>query len=470
MPVTGQALSAEERELWRMLEDLDGAQSLLDWIPLMTPRYRPPTHLAPLADAFHRADRGEQVFFLSSTPPRHGKSESILAWAARHLHRHPDQKIAYLTYADDFASEQSGKAQVLASRAGIRWKGKRKAWFTPQGGGMYFTGIGGQITGRGYNLIIVDDPVKDRESAESPTIRQKIHEWFTSTALTRLNPEVPPQVIINMARWHDDDLVGRLIADTLGAKADDPFAVRWEYMNLPAIGDDGRALWPEVWSSDALEQRRRMVGEYDWASLFMGSPMPRDGYVFREPARYDFPDLVGARVAIACDPAATAKTSADYSVILVIAAKGSGLQQKAWVLDVWRGQVEIPALVKQLHETQKRWQAPVYVEAVGGFKAVPQMLRQIDRELRVVDITPTSDKFLRSMPAKAAWNDGRILVPQAGGKPWVDPFVSEVTRFTGKGDKRDDQVDALAHAFSAIDQRFPAGQRGVVALPYGRVA
>jgi predicted phage terminase large subunit-like protein len=463
-------LTNEERELWRYLESMDGVNSLLDWVPMMTPKYRAPSHLAPLADAFHRADRGEQVFFLSSTPPRHGKSESILAWCARHLSRHPEQKIAYLTYAADFASEQSRKCQGLATRAGVAWSGKASAWSTPQGGGMYFTGVGGQLTGRGFNLMIVDDPIKNREDAESPTIRAKIHEWFTSTALTRLNPEHPPQVIINMARWHDDDLVGRLCEDTRLARDDDPYAVRWEYMNLPAINEAGEALWPKVWNVKSLEQRRRMVGEYDWASLFMGSPMPREGYVFREPARYDLPDIGGARIAIACDPAATAKTSADNSVILVIAAKGSGLSQKAYVLEVWKGQVEIPALVKKLHEVQVRWGAPVFVEAVGGFKAVPQMLRAIDPKLRVVDINPTSDKFLRSMPAKAAWNDGRLLVPQVGAKPWVDEFVAEVTKFTGKGDKKDDQVDALAHAYSAINQSFPAGTRGVVSLPYGRVA
>lgn len=463
-------LNSEERELWRYLETLDGVNSLLDWVPMMTPKYKAPTHLTPLADAFHRADQGQQLFFLSSTPPRHGKSESILAWCARHLSRHPEQKIAYLTYADDFASEQSGKAQALATRAGVKWSGKRKAWFTPQGGGMYFTGVGGQLTGRGFNLMIVDDPVKNREDAESPTVRQKIHEWFTSTALTRLNPEVPPQVIINMARWHDDDLVGRLCEDTRNARVDDPHAVRWEYMNLPAIGEDGRPLWGDIWGLAALEQRRRMVGEYDWASLFMGSPMPRDGYVFREPARYTLADIIGARIAIACDPAATAKTSADNSVILVIAAKGSGLAQKAYVLDVWKGQVEIPALVRKLHQFQLHWGAPVFVEAVGGFKAVPQMLREIDPKLRVIDITPSLDKYLRSMPAKAAWNDGRLLVPMPGAKPWVDDFVSEVTKFTGKGDAKDDQVDALAHAFTAINQRQAAGDRGVISLPLGQVA
>lgn len=463
-------LTAEEQELWRMLEDLDGVDSLLNWVPMMTPKYKAPVHLRPLAQAFHDADQGREVFFLSSTPPRHGKSESILAWCARHLARHPEQKIAYLTYADNFAQEQSRKCQGLASRAGVRWEGKTSSWRTPQGGGMYFTGIGGQLTGRGFNLMIVDDPVKNREEAESATIRTKIHEWFTSTALTRLNPECKAQVIINMARWHDDDLVGRLCVDTQQARQDDPHAVRWDYMNLPAISEAGVALWPEVWGVNALEQRRRLVGEYDWASLFLGSPMPRDGYVFREPARYVIPDIIGARFAIACDPAATAKTSADHSVILVIAAKGSGLSQKAYVVDMWRGQVEIPRLVKELHRMQVKWGAPVFVEAVGGFKAVPQMLRQVDPALRVIDINPTSDKFTRSIPAKASWNDGRILVPQPGATPWVDPFVAEVTKFTGKGDKKDDQVDALAHAFSAIDQRQAAGDRGVISLPFGQVA
>jgi predicted phage terminase large subunit-like protein len=251
--------------------------------------------------------------------------------------------------------------------------------------------------------------------------------------------------------------------------------IAWEVMNLQAIDDTtGQPLWGDRWPLDALEQRQKMVGEYDWASLYQGRPMPRDGYVFKEPVRWreeDLNGLAGCRIAIGVDPAATSKTSADHSVIMVMSAKGSGLEQVADVVDLWRGQVETPALVKQIAKMQELWGAAAFVEAVGGFKAVPQMLRSMHPGLRVVDITPTADKFTRSLAVKAAWNAGRVRVPmpgttfRSGGR--VDDLVKEVCKFTGKGDRHDDQVDALAHAFSAIDQRLPSARRGVQVLKGG---
>ena len=455
--------------MWRALEDEDGVDSLLSFVPLVSPTYRAPEHLRPLAEAFHRADRGEQVFLVSSTPPRHGKTESILHWAARHILRHPHETVAYVSYSASLAHSKSRKCRDLAIRAGVQLSATSKSaaeWRTSAGGGMIATGVGGPITGMGVNVLIVDDPCKNREEAESEVYRTKVHEWFTSTALTRLDPGAPPRVIVNMARWHDDDLVGRLRDDS---------EIQWEVMNLQAIDDEtGRELWPEKWPLEALEQRQKMVGQYDWASLYQGRPMPRDGYCFKEPTRYrigDLAHLAGARLAIGVDPAATAKTSADHSAIVVLAARGSGKDQIVDVVDVWRGQVETPALVAKLASIQERWGAPAFVEAVAGFKAVPQMMRHIHPGLRVVDVNPVGDKFVRSLALKAAWNEGRVRIPMpgtmfpSGGS--VDVLTREITKFTGKGDKQDDQVDALAHAFTAIDQRMPAARRGVQVLQGG---
>jgi predicted phage terminase large subunit-like protein len=453
-------LTAEERELWRYLERMDGVQSLIDFVPLVTPRYHAPNHLRPLAEAFYRADQGQAVFLCSSTPPRHAKTESILHWCARYLLHHPEQTIAYATYEAHLAQDKSRVCRDIALRAGVQLKhyGSARYWTTKQGGGFRATSVDGPITGMGIHMLIVDDPFKNRKEAESQLVRDNVHQWFTSTAGTRFEPGHSPKIIVNMARWHDDDLVGRLTQSK---------DVIYEYMNLPAIADDGSRLWPSAYTVEAYDLLRRMAGEYDWASLYQGMPMPRSGYMFREPTRYTFPDIGGIRIAIGCDPAATAKTSSDYSVIIVVGAKGSGPTQTVDVLDLWRGQVEIPALVKRLHDMQVTWGAPVFVEAVGGFKAVPQTLRQIDPKLRVVDINPTTDKFTRALPAKAAWNDGRLRVPRPGATPWVDDFVREVCKFTGKNDAKDDQVDALAHAFNAVDMRMPTGLRGVVQLPVG---
>lgn len=441
----------------RHMESLAGPDVLPDWVALATPRYQPPNHLLPLAEAFWRADKGQEVLMCSSTPPRHGKTESILHWMVRHLCHHPDETVAYISFAAERAQQKSRVALDIARAMGLEIKrGAANHWTTKQGGGFIAQGVNGPLTGTGLHMLVVDDPIKNRKEAESETYRDSIHEWFTSTAMSRFEPGCPVRAIVNMARWHDDDLIGRLLKQT---------DVAWSYMNLPAISDEG-PLWP-LYTLEALDLKRRIVGEYDWASLYMGQPMPREGYVFHEPTRYRVPDVVGARIAIGVDPAATSKTSSDYSAIVVLAAKGQGSDQMVSVLDVWRGQVEVPELVKRCASVTKHWGAPCFVEAVGGFKAVPQMMRAIDPKLRVVDLQPTTDKFTRSLPAKAAWNDGRIRVPMPGTTKWVDDFVGEVCKFTGHDDAHDDQVDALAHAFSAIDQRTASMQRGVLSLKGG---
>jgi predicted phage terminase large subunit-like protein len=363
--------------------------------------------------------------------------------------RHPERLNAYVSYSADIAESKSRNIREIAQRAGIVVNEKNSRlgeWRTPAGGGLLATGIGGPLTGFGIDgILIIDDAVKNREEAESPTVSRKNHEWLTSTAMTRLEPGA--SAIVNMTRWSMIDIAGLLLDDKES---------HWDCITLPAIDPTtGEALWPERWPLEELTKRKREVGEYDWASMFMGQPRPKGGALFREPARYDLRDLVdllrGCIILIACDPAATAKTSADRSALVVGAAKmGQDGLPVMYVLDVRTMQVELPALVRELIALQKAWQSPIAVEAVGGFKAVPQMLKAVDRNLRVISITPSADKFVRAQPVSAAWNDGRVHVPTHA--PWVDTFVGEVCRFTGVGDQHDDQVDALAHCWSTLQK------------------
>jgi predicted phage terminase large subunit-like protein len=299
--------------------------------------------------------------------------------------------------------------------------------------------------------MIIDDALKNREEAESQVIRDKQWDWLTSTAMTRIEPG--GSVIVNATRWHDDDLIGRIMEGQAGPG--------WEFINLPALVDETTgselALWPERWPLSELQDRRRLVGEYDWTALYMGEPRPKGGRLFKEPVRYTAWDPDGWQFVIGCDPAATEKTSADYSAIVVLAFRGRPLttSHECRVAQVWRGQVGIPDLVKVLDRMSREWGAAVAVEAVGGFKAVPQMLREVNRNLRIFDISPSTDKFIRAQPVAAAWNDGRVLVPVRRSADWVDPFVAEVCKFTGVKDPKDDQVDALSHAFTACAAASP---------------
>jgi phage terminase large subunit-like protein len=459
-----------------VLESAMGGGSLIEYVHRISPRWVEPWHLKPIADLFARAEYGP-VRACVSVPPRHGKTELLLHAMPWWLSRHPEQTVAYISYSGGLAFTKSKRALDLAHRAGIilrRDIAKASEWRTPSDGGVISTGIGGPLTGHGANLLIIDDPVKNREEAESVVIRERNWEWFTSTALTRVEPG--GSVIVVHTRWHEDDLIGRLKLDRDN---------HWEIINLPAVQEDGGALWPERWSKKQLDVKKREVGEYDWSSLFMGSPRPKGGRMFSEPIEYDKPDLLNAKLLITCDPAATSKTHSDYSAIVVAAGKlGEDGLVRADILEAYRVQMDIPQLVQLLVRIQKKWSpsvgfnpTPIAVEAVGGFKAVPQMLRQIDKKLRLIEIQPTQDKFTRALPTAAAWNDGRIRCPmqnQPDGRPtpaWLGPFVEEVTRFSGVNDAHDDQVDALAHMYATFAQMLPryrpTGGGAANFLPFG---
>lgn len=462
------SLTPEQIELWRYLEGLAGGDSVLDFVTRVSPRFSRPYHLGPLADALARARHGP-VKVCISVPPRHGKTETILhsiAWRLE-MDNEPETEIAYVSYEGNFAADKSKRAQDFATRAGLELRSTAgREWFTNFGAAVRATGIGGPLTGKGARLLIIDDPLKNREEAESPVMREKLWDWFTSTAMTRVEPG--GSVVVCHTRWHDDDLIGRL---ETGMAGDD-----WEFINLPAIHHEGttaaRPLWPERWPIHELLGKRRIVGEYDWASMFMGMPRPKGGRLFGDPAQYLETDTLDNswHYVLGVDPAATEKTSSDYSVIVVLAFKGKpfSLDHQARVMDVWRGQVQIPELVRQISRVAADWGmpgtrgAPVAVEAVGGFRAVPQMLREQNPRLRIFETSPTTDKFVRSQTTAAAWNDKRISVPvRSKTEPaWLRPFLAEVQKFTGVKDKRDDQVDALVHAFNGSSLAHP-GVRGV---------
>jgi predicted phage terminase large subunit-like protein len=451
-------LTKDEYELWTLLERMDGAESLLGFVPTMTRIYEEPRHLAPLALSLYDAEQGRAVRECVSVPPRHGKTEKLLHFIAWYLQRHPDHLLAYISYQAEVAKSKSKKARLLAERAGVALSPDSQAageWRTTAGGGLLATGVGGPLTSHGVQVLIVDDPFKNREEAESPIVRQAVHDWFTSTAMTRIEPGGSAFVV--HTRWHDDDLIGRLLQDS---------EVKWGNLNLKAISDAGSALWPTRWPLDALELRRREVGPYNWASLYQGEPRPKGGRVFNEPGRFVAADLNGARIVIACDPAASESTTADHSAIVVMGARGTGLEQIFYVLEVWRGQVTVPQLVAVLHAQQKRWGAPVIVESAGGFKAVAQSLRAIDPYLKVVEVTPLGDKFQRAQPCAAAWNDQRVRVPlDSAQKPWLKPYLDEMRKFTGVKDAQDDQVDATSHAFNAVNKAVSPIVRGPTLAP-----
>ena len=436
-------------------------ESLLDYVPRVSPRFQRPEHLERLALLLEQAHR-EPLRVLVSVPPRHGKTELLLHSIGWLLREDPTTRVGYAGYNADIATSKSRFARDYALRAGVDLREDATAlreWLTPQGGGLLAAGAGGTWTGHGLRVLMVDDSFKDRAEAESALIRDARWDWLTSSALTRLEPD-GSAFIVN-ARWHEDDLIGRCLKErdkfiaTNGAEGEN-----WIHINLQAIDDiTGAALWPELWPVHKLVRRRAIVGEYDWSSLFQGRPRPRDAKPFgRDPARYERLDLAGKRIGIAVDVAGTKKTRSNWTVAVVFAywwelSEEFGDQLWLDVIEIHRWQEEIPEVSRRLQGIQKRWNVPLIVEASGLGKAVPQTLRDNNAALDITEVYPTTDKYLRSQAYSGAWKGGRVRAPYALEN--LTEFISVHKAFTGADDPVDDDVDAGAHAFNWAHDQGP---------------
>jgi predicted phage terminase large subunit-like protein len=469
-----QGWSAEdEARLLELMRWEAGGESVRQFIGRVSPHLKPVRHLEPVLDVFERTRR-ERVLAVIAMPPRHGKSVTAQHGIAWRVARDPGLRHAYATYGDSLSVSASRTARRIATASGIDLAKDANAlhdWRTEQDGGVIATGVGGPLTGRGVTgIAVVDDSLKNRKEAESRLKRDSIWEWFTDVVWTRLEDDASCLVIGTM--WHVDDLPNRLLTRGAG-----PDGVPFELIRLPAIAEEddplgravGDALWPQRFPITKLREIERLLGPYSFASLYQQRPRPRGSQVFGEPGRFELRDwkLDGHRICICADPAATAKTTSDHTAALVLAMTGYGAQTVGWVLDHLRGQWEIAddprrnelGVVSRLRALQKRWGGvAVVVEAVAGFKAVPQMLRAVDPELRVFEAPADGDKFTRAQPAAAAWNGGRILVPTDA--PWASGLIQRFQAFTGNNDPEDDEIDALSHGFNAMYQATPGAARG----------
>jgi predicted phage terminase large subunit-like protein len=363
-------------------------------------------------------------------------TDTVLAFAALTLLKQPHRTVGYVTYEAHTAYSKSRKARAFALAGGVELAADAKRmgeWRTPQGGGLIATGVGGPLTSQGVDVLLVDDPYKNRMQAESAAYREHLVDWWNDVAETRIEPG--GSAFIFHTRWHTDDLTGHVLG---GEDAES-----WRHLRMPALSDEGESLWPERWSVEALEQKRRAVGEYTWASLYQGVPRARGGAVFGDVHFYEDRPADGYRVAIGVDLAYTKKTHADYSVAVVLAEKAG----KFYVLDVRRVQVQAPAFGGVLSSVVAGYPRARMIAYVSGTeRGVVDFLRASDVPLE--PRAAQADKFVRAQPVAAAWNAGDVLVPRFA--PWADDFVAELAAFTGVDDAHDDQVDALAAAFDAL--------------------
>lgn len=394
---------------------------------------------------------------------QHGKSTLLWHWIAQELRRNPKLRWMYISYNQPRAYHCSREIRKLALAAGCKLApdaDAKRYWETTDGGGVLAEGIGG-ATGYPADRIVVDDPHADRVDAESSVKRKVVHDFFDSSLWTRRNAQT--SIVVNHARWHTDDLIGYLTRDPLWAAA---------YENIPAISADGQALWPSRMPLSLLEAARAR-NAYDWFSLYQGEPRGRGQRIFIDAQFYQAlplsPDGTPAprSVAIGLDFAYSEKTSSDWSVAVVMARYGSGLEARYFVLEVIREQCAAPAFRARLVDLKRRYpSAPMHAYVFGGpEKGVVDLLNVRSPGQASLSIACTAaggDKFVRAQPFAGAWN-GLAADPERGvlvgippsvfipeQAPWAADYLAELHAFTGIKDRNDDQVDASASAFDLL--------------------
>lgn len=428
---------------------------LISFAHFTMPTYETANHLCLLADKLEALERGEIKRLMVFMPPRHGKTELCsIRFPAWYLGRNPQNQIIACSYAEGLAYSNSYAVREtiespryqrlwplkLDVAGAVRWQlagkdNKRASYIA--------AGVGGGITGEGADLLIIDDPIKNQEEAESEVYRQKIFDWYRTTARTRLQPD--GKICIIQTRWHVADLAGKILEQ---AKTDKD-ADQWDVLNLPAIKDN-QALWPEKYPIDTLNNIRASVGSRSFESLYQGQPTIAEGAVFRRDWwRYYKVRPVFKQIIHSWDTAFKTKSSSDYSVLTVWGVTATGY----YLLDVIRQRLELPDLKRTaIMAAQRDHPAVIYIEDAASGQSLIQELKR-ETNLPIIAKKVDSDKVVRAYAVTPLIEAGRVFLPESA--PWLLEFIEELSAFPNG--EHDDQVDSFDMALRAIGNPSPYG-------------
>ena len=412
----------------------------------------------------HSQDLDTSARLILEAPPRHGKSQTtsrcLPLW---YLARHPSHEVIVATYSGELASDLGRWAKQMVDDPAfkavfpdfeIRKDSKAADRLqTKQGGGIRYVGVGGSLTGRGGHLIIVDDPVKDAEAADSQTQSDSLWAWWTSVLRTRLAPG--GGIVVMHTRWRTNDLIGRLL------DAQDRGGEKWVRKTFKALAEEndewdrqpGQCLHPARMTQQEMELMRDNLlatNPRDWWSLYQQSPVIEGGNVFKDDDFHFYkPGTIKGPVHwyITSDLAVSQKTSADFSMIWPFCIDAEG---HIWFApDFVYGRMTIDVLVKEILKVAYKYKAlGIIIEGGVIFNAIAPLLRmemrRTGRFVQLHDPQPTKDKYARSRPIHTQMSMGYVHYPDTvlmRGK-----VMQEFLRFTGKDDEHDDCVDAAAWA------------------------
>ncbi len=417
-------------------------------------------HLEVLASRLGACRQQRLRRLIITMPPRSLKSHCVsVAFPAFLLGHNPASQIICVSYGQDLADKLARDSRTVMGSAffkkifpGTRLNPDKQAvndFMTTMQGFRMATSVGGVLTGRGADVIIIDDPLKS-EDALSETKRELANTWYENTLLSRLNSKEKGGIIIVMQRLHQDDLVGHLASQE-----------GWEVLSFPAMAEEdeklefetllgrrvfsrkrGEALQPERESLETLAALRKNMGEYSFVSQYQQNPMPVEGIMVKhEWLRYY--DALPERFPMVLQSWDTANKGGelnDYSVCTTWGAYA----EHYYLLDVFRRRLNYPDLKRAVQE-QSRRHSPHSIlieDKASGTQLIQDLQHEGVFRIRPYKPPPSTDKLMRLHAQTAEFENGRVLLPRTA--PWLSDYIQELTSFPGA--KHDDQVDSTTQA------------------------
>ncbi len=415
-------------------------------------RYQMNWHHALLCDYLDHFVAKDIRRLMVFMPPRHGKSELVSRKLPAFIFgKNPDASVIATSYSADLAQRMNRDVQRIIdgkkygelfpntclsgktgrAKSGVGYIRTSDIFEIVDHRGTYRgAGVGGGITGMGGDYIIIDDPVKNREDANSLTMRDKLWDWYTSTLYTR--QEKNAAILITLTRWHEDDLAGRLLE--LAKK--DPEADQWEILMLPALceeaerhpldpREDSTALWPEKYSFRELQRIKATVGTYDWSAMYQQRPQPAGGTIFRrEWMNQIYRELpAGAQIIQTWDlPFKNSEASAKCAGI-VMARKGAGI----YFIDVVNdkmGFTDSVTAIRSLTAKYPKARAKVVEDKANG----PAIISYLQKEIPgMIPFNPKGSKEDKALSVAPYFEAGNVYFPECA--PWKGDLIDDLLRF-----------------------------------------
>ena len=432
-------------------------QHLVPWCQLNG--FEPARHHRLLLEKLTEVAKGKLDRLAIFMPPGSAKSTySSVLFVPWYLSHNRDHCIISAAHTVELAEKWGRRVRgIINEHEAILGYGLASAsqaagrWETDAGGEYYAAGVGGAIAGWRGDLVLIDDPLRSREDAESGTVRDKVWDWYRGDVYPRLKPK--GRIILIMTRWNEDDLAGRILAE----KRDG--GDNWEVISLPALAEEndalgrrpGEPLWPEWESLEELDRKRRAIGARDWIALYQQRPAPEQGSYFRNEWLKEVPCLPAREIlkVYGASDYAVSENRGDFTVHVVVGVDPDG---RIYLLDLWRERSASDRWVESFCDLVIKWKPMGWAEEQGQIRSgVGPFLEQRQRERKAYcfrESFPTrGDKQIRCQSIRGRMGLDGLYVPSYA--PWYAAFRSELLSFPDGA--HDDQADALGLIGQLLD-------------------